>query len=193
MKELKFIHITKCAGTSIENLGQKYGYNWGKYHYDEYGWWHQKFPDKNKELKEKYDWFVTVRNPYERILSEYYCKWGGIGDTDIKHTKEEFNQYLIEKIKERNDAHYMEQYKYIEKGVKIYIIKLENLQKDLTTLFKLYNLNIDVNELQRDNTKKENSEEIKFYIKDFNNELIQIINQVYHNDFIIFGYEKIQI
>ena len=48
MKELKFIHITKCAGTSIENLGKKYGYNWGKYHYEEYGWWHQNFQTKVK-------------------------------------------------------------------------------------------------------------------------------------------------
>ena len=53
-------------------------------------------------------------------------------------------------------------------------------------------MNINVNELERNNTKKENSEEIKFTIKDFNNKLIQLINNIYHNDFIIFGYEKIQ-
>ena len=78
MKELKYIHITKCAGTYIEDLDKKYNIRWGRYH-KEYGWHHTIFTRLNYKLKRKYDWFMIVRNPYERILSEYYCKWGGIG------------------------------------------------------------------------------------------------------------------
>jgi len=74
-KELKFIHITKCAGTFIEDLGYENDILWGKFH-EEYGFWHSIFIDRDKKLKEKYDWFMIVRNPYTRILSEYYCKWG---------------------------------------------------------------------------------------------------------------------
>lgn len=50
MKELKFIHITKCAGTTIENLGKKNNILWGKFH-KEYGWWHEIFTCKSKKLK----------------------------------------------------------------------------------------------------------------------------------------------
>lgn len=78
MKKLKFIHCTKCAGTYIEDLGIKYNLKWGRFH-KEYGWHHEKFKQLSYNLKNKYDWFMIVRNPYDRILSEYYCKWAGIG------------------------------------------------------------------------------------------------------------------
>ena len=74
MKELKFIHITKCAGTSIENIGKRHNILWGKFH-KEYGWWHGIFQNKSLEMKLKYEWFIIVRNPYERLISEFYCKW----------------------------------------------------------------------------------------------------------------------
>ena len=92
MKELKFIHITKCAGTTIENMGKKNNILWGRFH-KEYGCnyilgppWHEIFKNQNTNLKLKYDWFVVVRNPYERLISEFYCKWGGIGKlNNINH------------------------------------------------------------------------------------------------------------
>ena len=31
-KHLKFIHITKNRGTTIEEIGQAFGVSWGKYH-----------------------------------------------------------------------------------------------------------------------------------------------------------------
>ena len=88
IKQLKFIHITKCAGTTIENVGKKNNVLWGRFH-KEYGWWHEIFPNKSQELKLKYDWFVIIRNPYERLISEFYCKWGEIGKLDnISHIDE---------------------------------------------------------------------------------------------------------
>lgn len=116
-KELKFIHISKCAGTFIEDIGYKNKILWGRNH-KEYGWWHEPFIKKNNELKMKYDWFIIVRNPYDRILSEYYCYNGGIGKKNITHTKKEFNNYLMNKINNRelsknidiDKDHYIEQY-----------------------------------------------------------------------------------
>ena len=50
---------------------------WGKYDKEVRG--HQHNPESFKQcnFKQSYDWFMVVRNPYERLVSEYYCKWAG--------------------------------------------------------------------------------------------------------------------
>lgn len=195
MKELKFIHITKCAGTFIEKVGKANNIDWGLYHYKtgEYGHWHKPFSKKPTHLKEKYDWFVIVRNPYTRILSEYYCRWGGIGNKAIIHSKEEFNKYLIQQINKKPVYHYNEQYEYIDNKIPINIIKFENLNEDLEILFKKYNLNIDIRKYKKLNTKEDRNKTINFTIEDFNSELINLINNVYKKDFELFGYKMIEV
>jgi len=187
-KQLKFIHITKCAGTSIEDAGYKQGILWGRYHTD-YGWHHLVFPRINDIIIKKYDWFMVVRNPYDRILSEYYCKWGGIGETNIKHTVDEMNLFLINKIKKRDiyGHHYTEQYTYLHPKKQIHIIKFENLHEEFNKLMDSYNI-IGI-ELEKHNC----SNKKKYQISDFSKELIDLINTVYHKDFESFQYNKIYI
>jgi len=182
MRELKFIHITKCAGTTIEDLGKDHGKRWGRYH-KEYGWWHEIFSKKSQNLKDKYDWFMVVRNPYDRILSEYYCKWGGKGKKD-DHTKEDFNLFLINKINRRSQKghHYTEQYKYLDKNCKINIIKFENLDKEFNNLMSSYKINLELNKHSNKSSEK------KFTVSDFSPKLIRLINKVYEKDFKHFGY-----
>jgi hypothetical protein len=189
MKELKFIHITKTGGTSIEDIGIKNNIRWGRFH-KKYGYWHKFFPDKNKLLKLKYDWFVVVRNPYDRILSEYYCKWGGIGNMDISNNIiDDMNKFLIDKINNRSiiGDHYSEQYKYIDNdnNIKIHILKFENLKEEFDLLMKTYNINLTLDIV---NNKSQNK---IFTINDFSDELINLINIVYEKDFEMFNYEKI--
>ena len=201
MKELKFIHITKCAGTYVEEMGKKHNIFWGRYHI-EYGYWHKIFPRVKKELKDKYDWFMVVRNPYDRILSEYYCQWGGVGDKNknnknnkkkkkqkIFHTKRQFNDFLIDRIIHRqyDNYHYVEQYKYIDPKCKIHVVKFENLKEDLTTLFKKYNLQITLVD-KKINNKESRYKNLPFTVNDFSNDLIKLINSVYYQDFKIFNY-----
>jgi hypothetical protein len=191
-KELKFFHITKCAGTSIENAGINKNIKWGRFH-KEYGMhWHRIFFYINVNIIKKYDWFMVVRNPYERILSEYYCIWGGIGDKNKyknEHTKEEMNSFIINKIKNRSlkGNHYTEQSRYLYSKIKIHILKFENLTEDFNNLMKLYNIENVV--LEKDNYATEK----KYKIYDFSKELIDLINQIYDKDFENFGYEKINI
>jgi len=182
MKELKFIHITKCAGTSIEDLGKENGICWGRYD-NEYGWWHGIFSKKSKTLKDKYDWFMVVRNPYDRILSEYYCKWGGKNKVN-SFTKEDFNKFLINKINSRCKIghHYTEQYKYLDKDCKINIIKFENLEEEFNNLMRKYNIDLKLNKHSNKCNEK------KFKVSDFSLDLIRLINVVYEKDFIEFGY-----
>ena len=194
MKQLKFIHITKCAGTTIENLGKEKNILWGRFH-EEYGWWHEIFQNKRLDLKLKYDWFVVVRNPYERLISEFYCKWGGVGKLDnIDHIDEKkFNLYIKKRILNRarhtNDdrGHYIEQYKYIDQNLFIHIIKFENIEFEFNELMKKYKLDIVLN--KKNNTCKHKK---RFTIKSFTPELIKLINEIYHKDFITFGYDKIK-
>lgn len=189
MKELKFIHITKCAGTSIENLGKKKNILWGRFH-KEYGWWHGIFTKKPLRLKSKYDWFIVVRNPYERILSEYYCKYGG---PSVRHKNvQDFNNYLIDRIQKRGITrrgdHYTEQYVYLDSNCTIHVIKFENLKQDFDNLMVKYNLPLQLN------IHSNKGEGVKtFQVKDFSNDLIKLINKVYSKDFEIFNYQKISV
>lgn len=196
-KQLKFIHISKCAGISIQNAGAHKGYLWGQYHNEYavngYVYMHHLFPNLNKEIKEKYDWFTVVRNPYTRILSEYYCRWGGIGsDMFIVHTKQEMNDYLIERIQTRSMTgnHYTEQFKYLDPSTTIHVLKFENLNEEFEHLMKQYTIEGIV--LEKLNTHKEriNTNVTYFTLSDFSNELINLINTVYQKDFELFGYER---
>ena len=60
-KELKFIHITKTAGTSIEEVGYENKIKWGKYH-EEYGYHHSIFSKKSAQLKNKYTRIHKIKN-----------------------------------------------------------------------------------------------------------------------------------
>lgn len=194
---LKFIHITKCAGTSIEEAAKEVGINWGKYHTEYHvsqqdGFWHIPFQQVSKEIKIKYDWFLVVRNPYDRILSEYYCGAGGNGKNNI-HSVEMFNKLTIKNILEREKhpytGHFLEQYKYIDDSIKIHILKYENLQPEFDNLMRLYNINNIV--LEKKNNRNENNiNKILFTVADFSEELIATINLVYDKDFKMFGYSK---
>lgn len=185
MKELKFIHITKCAGTTIEDIGKAKNILWGRFH-TEYGWWHQKFPNKKKELKDKYNWFMVVRNPYDRILSEYYCIWGGKKEERVLNAND-FNSFLIQKIKNRCNVghHYTEQYKYLDKNYDIRILKFENLEEEFNKLMSDFNLDIKLNRHENKGHYRQ------FTKKDFSKELINLINEIYKKDFEEFGYEMI--
>ena len=193
MRDLKFIHITKCAGTFIEEIGRKHNIEWGRFH-KEYRPYHKNFKEINSVIKKKYDWFVIVRNPYERLLSEYYCMWGGIGKKpEIKHTKQEFNDYLIKSIKSKSGlspgGHYTPQFKYIDKDVKLHIIKYENLLIELNDLLNnQYKLGINMNTHVWKNKRKYNIN--RYNVNDFNDELITLVNSVYDQDFKLLGYEK---
>ena len=189
-KPLKFIHITKNAGTYVEDTAKESNILFGRFH-KEYGFWHRIFPSVDKQIKDKYKWFVVVRNPYDRILSEYYCEWGGIGKKNINHTKQEMNNYLINKINNRSESgdHYTEQYKYLDKNYDIKIIKFENLDDELKQLYKANNLNINLHK-NKINTGNSKNKIKKFSKNDFSNELINLINKVYSNDFELFNYSK---
>ena len=100
-----------------------------------------------------------------------------------------FNQYIKDKINIRSPLgdHYTEQYKYLydNEKIKIHIIHFENIKKEFDELMKQYNIDIQLNE--EHNYCKVNK---KFTVESFEPEVIKLINEVYHLDFVKFGYKK---
>jgi hypothetical protein len=181
-RSLKFIHVTKTAGTSIEDAAKAKNIYWGRHH-SEYGWWHDTL---KPAIAHKYDWFMVVRNPYTRILSEYHCRWGG--SAAAGRTKEKMNRFLIAKInrarQNRTGDHYTEQYRYLYPGATIHVLKFERLREEFDALMTMYGITGLV-------LPHENATTKRFQVSDFSRELVDLINTVYDKDFESFGYDKL--
>lgn len=179
MKELKFVHITKTAGSSIEKCALKKGILWGAFdpiYKEKVGFWHK----PPEDLLNEYDLFCVIRNPYSRCLSEFYCNFNGI-KKKVKINKKKFNILIRDKIlNNRSYYHWTPQYEYI-KSVK-HILHFENLKEEFSNLMKLYNLPVVLNQ-------KLNKSSKIYGIKDFDSETISLIQEIYNLDFAL-GYSK---
>ena len=124
---------------------------------------------------------AVVRNPYQRIISDlFFFKL-----IEINTSKEEvfniINKYLISEC----DNHNIPQHKFVtnDEGKiiqNIHILKNESLTDDMKNLG--YE---DFNIFEHKNPNKVN------YYSYLNNETIEIINNFYHLDFVLFNYDKI--
>lgn len=209
---LKFIHITKTGGTSIELAGLAKGVKWG-FRDKAYGWHHEIFPLKPESYKAKFNWFMVVRNPYSRIISEFHCKWGGVGLKAANYTKKEFNHYVQNRIKneenqfnkcEKNNNHnhncwgdhYTEQYKYLQfsSNYDFHILHFENLEDEFRSLMKMYNMvNITLSSKYETEggTPYMNGHTHIFTEQDIDRTTKNLIDTKYHLDFVLFGYNFI--
>ena len=230
-RKLKFIHITKNAGTSIEDLaarskhaGSSSNSNssacedvsppllWGRFDKDlkacceilksGEAFWHlpPKFYDQRmlSSLQKEFDFFVSVRNPYHRILSEYYCEWGGprCKTEDV----EAFNRYLLDRLQDvqdlmeaglRVDGHFAPQHVYLfnAKGERIVpeknVIRFESLSDDFDGLMRNYGLHLHACDLPKSNVSIVSR---KFGVFDLSKRAVKMIQRVYKKDFELFGY-----
>ena len=198
MDILKFIHITKTSGTYIENIALKKNIYWGRHDYllknsklpinYNTAYWHIPLP-----MYPKYPYpndiklFTVVRNPYDRIISECFCKWGGKYCNKL-NTQEDLNNYIFEQVSKAEDPfffHFFPQYRYTHHNNKClvdYILKYENIEIEFNNLMNLYN--IDIKYINNGNTSH------KFTINDISRGNMDLINDVYHYDFVYFNYIK---
>ena len=79
-ENLVFLHIPKNAGTTIEDIGKENGYNWGRFDKKNLknipfnqncSYWHAPPKNLSKDYYNINPSFTVVRNPYDRIVSEY--------------------------------------------------------------------------------------------------------------------------
>ena len=190
---------------SNKNLGKKYNIKWGRFVnkkkyklYDtpcNYYYWHSPYFIKNKN----YDYFAIVRNPYDKLISEYYYV-GGYKDKQFKSSSHLKSFYLwldhkynlIKKNKHWNNCHILPQSNYIydkkgNKRIKHIIYMNKDFIKNLDLLFKKYNLNININDFE-----KNNSRDKQFNKLELNNKAIEQINKMYAIDFKNFNFTKLK-
>lgn len=199
--KLNFSHITKTAGSSIEDCAFENQIQWGRNNFDFWKMianesnidvidpWHIPISFcKNKSIKteilSKYIFFTVVRNPYERCISEYFCVW------NIDKQNMDINSYIYKKLKYiqnmeiKYNAHFIPQHFYVYENKNQYtnhVIYYENIKKSFDNLMKKYNLNIQLN-------KKINVSKKTFDIKNLTKETIDLIQKTYESDFVKFGY-----
>lgn len=189
-KHLKFLHVTKTGGTSIECQGNTIGMKWGRFA-PHLGPHHAPLILRHPKIRYNYDWFMVCRDPYDRMLSEFYCRFGGLGrQAKNLRDKSRLNEFLLKKIaKSRegfldsnlNDFHYYPQHLYLDPNTKIHILRFESLADDFSSLMNKYNRRLDLT-LHFFKSKK------IFSVNDFSRELLDSINDYYEKDFLTFGY-----
>jgi hypothetical protein len=214
-KQLKFIHIPKNAGTTIEDVAKENGIMWGRFDteynsigesilknnninseniqllsYNKGSPWHNNFSLFPDEYKKKYDWFLVVRNPYDWILSHGHYWIKEVEQEDINnYTRESFNKYIQTKIKQQKNnpfgGHYTPQYKYSENNDS----QLVNIN-----VLKFENITNEFNNLMKEYNidlhlnEHKNKSNYKFTTDDFTKETIDLIKKVYEQDFEQFNY-----
>jgi hypothetical protein len=189
MKPLRFIHVSKTGGQTIAFSAKKQAsIKWGMF--DEgYGsgiLCHKLLSHvKSKELKtdadkNKYDWFMVVRNPYDRVVSEY--NWSKV-DFDINiYLKRYLSDIELGYID--GGQHHTPQHIYLEKQYTIHVLRFEKLDEEFSALMKQYDLTIELK-------RKINVSEKHASLSDLTIETIEMINRVYAADFTTFGYDMV--
>tara|TARA_Y100000389_G_scaffold9977_1_gene9323 strand:+ start:263 stop:1009 length:747 start_codon:yes stop_codon:yes gene_type:complete len=203
IKKLEFVHIPKNAGTSIENLGKKFNINWGRFlsksDYPlsdtpcDYYHWHSPYFIRNP----KYKYFAILRNPYDKIISEFYYH-GGKNKNEEKSDIENFYIWLDDKYnifkknKYWNNCHILPQHEFIynesrNRKVDHLIYMNKDFITNLDKLFKKYDLGIDKAEFKKDNSRKKTFSKL-----DLNEKAFKQINEMYDKDFEKFNFTKLQ-
>jgi hypothetical protein len=222
-KKLAFVHITKTAGTSIEELGWMHGVYWGRHdpHMRRltYGlpnrgseFWHvpAKYyrEDVLKEVLERADLFAVMRDPVDRVISEYYCKWGGPqrgprqggpqrGQRDGPNqrgqpTPASINQWIKERLETElanlsgrfTYGHWVPQYMYLydKHGRQIVadenIVLFERLHEDMNRLLARYGYPFRMEDVEVLNRNAK-----VFTRDDLTKENLELIHKVYSADF----------
>ena len=194
-KKCIFIHIPKTAGTSIEqfirNKGKNYleligvQYNRSLHHLTAH------------EIKKMYPYqfniyykFAIIRNPYDRLLSEYY--WTPVKGLGYKSgkTKADFLYNVINIVSKSKYSdniyfdHFIPQHMFVYEGKNLLVdqlFKFESLDLASTVIQK----NLDIHEPFPVLNKTDSSNRIYWTQRQK-----EKIYELYKKDFIMFNYEK---
>ena len=190
-----FIHIPKCCGSSIENIladdscifrSMTFPHNFNfKYPLN-----HCTLMDikRSKVLYPNFDKFYSftfVRNPFDRLVSEYFYLIGGNRALkDRKHNKDIKRELINLSNKESTGiqgCHCISQHKFINNDID-FIGRFENLQND-------FDIVCDKVGIPRQQLPHVNKSEHKHYTEYYDDETRQIVAERYAKDIELFGYK----
>lgn len=199
---LKFLHIPRTGGTSIEDIAIKHNIKWGRFDswYQQnsihryscvYGNsrflppWHHKF-DLSRLNNNIF--FCVIRNPIDRFISCYYMPFpqkDGIQNKTTE-TKNQFNKnisYLADKIKDNYIGQYGHQHNYIEfKHLdKIHILCFDRLVEDSNRLFQKYHLPIKLT-----NSTKSAPSPYRYRVKDLTKQNRDKLDFIFRKDYDLY-------
>jgi hypothetical protein len=194
IRKIIFIHIPKTAGSSIEHLLR----DEGKYELDFIGVRNGRSTHHYmgielklilKELYPTYYKFSFVRNPYDRLISEYFwCRLNNVGHKFNK-TFDEFLDYVEDVIKNKKffkpieNDHFIPQYSFLFFNNKLIVNNIFKYE-DIETVAPLIKKRLKIKtSLQHLNKSVKNEITLTQGQKD------RIYN-LYRIDFETFNYEK---
>jgi len=144
---LKFAHISKTGGLAIANIDRSL--KWGLYDKSfpsRLGGFHT--PPLNLKsytsLLDSFTFFTVVRHPYDRIISEFYCKIQG--DHTGRKSKDYFNTYIQNRLScidtKNKYVHFIPQSRYTHdtagNQVIPHILRFSQLVNDVNQLLQSY-------------------------------------------------------
>lgn len=195
---LKFVHITKNAGTSIENVAWQHDILWGRNdleylsgykvqkEHTHTSLWHIPLKYFEENPYANHNVFAVIRNPFERVVSEFHC--AHFGYHDLHCSVEKFNHWLVKKIEENTGSdHFAPQSNYIfdDQGAPLveHLIRYESIDSDFYDLMRRYDLPVKLN--RKDNSK---SDRHPFTIEDLSQQTREKIFEYYRDDFELLGF-----
>uniref|UniRef100_A0A7S2X9Z7 Uncharacterized protein n=1 Tax=Lotharella oceanica TaxID=641309 RepID=A0A7S2X9Z7_9EUKA len=150
---LKFIHIPKTAGTTIEDAGYKKGLMWGRFDKSQTIRfqpsscinWHKVPRARSNEIRT----FCIMRKPWNRIMSEVRYELVLEGRTCCGNPELNWRLDYCSRNGQHFDCHWVPQYRYLKHCD--HILRFEHLDKDFKELMGHYNLPVRLN-LTRDHS-----------------------------------------
>jgi len=179
-----FLHVPKCAGTSME----VYLKNFEFYIVGHYHTCHRELL-KNNKYKNYYK-FSFVRNPYDKMVSEFKWYTDQSNKWNSPHCREyykglDFKTFVSQFITLHlgDPYHQCSQYSILNPLEQInFIGRFENLQQD-------FNVVCDKIGIPQQQLPHKNKNKHKNYTEYYDDETKQIVSEIYAKDIEYFGYK----
>lgn len=148
--------------------------------------------------------FAVIRNPYTKMISEYYCPWNGYhggGKTQTPLTLNKFLQTRIQRAKKNaktyGGTHMIPQVEFIfnmgknQQQVVDHVLFKENFAEEMERLMIEYDMPPKIIQLLSTVVNGGKNQNERMTLKNLTLDTVQMINDVYKNDFNLLGYGMI--